>query len=398
MRPHRAKTGLPRRRARTDPCRRAVNGFIAQQLQIRESHTRAQPTAVRPAPCARGDVSGDFYTGDSRVLCEFAKRLPRRPYATDDLDFGVHILPRKSAITKAYLQIGSSTVRGYVPQDLDYEGAGAAWLDAEIPRPTIIAINRENGHAHAMWELAVPVRVEPFRRSARFYDAVERGLAHRLRADRGYAGMLVKNPFSPRWAVHIYDRAYSLWELFQYLDQDDIAYRPVLLSDVGRNCAIFDAVRSWAYARVAGFTDERQWAEAVNAKVVATRSTFVNARGETLEYRELGSISKSVARWVWARRDQFTAGYHTPNRGALGFHSLPPMDIVARAAAIRQRRALAGIATATGRRKESVARIGAARARLTERGDRVTNAALATEAKLHRNTVAAVLRNSRDGA
>ncbi|WP_172766123.1 replication initiation protein, partial [Neisseria gonorrhoeae] len=62
-----------------------------------------------------------------------------------------------AAIKRRYIQVNPPHLRVFMLIDLDYEGAGLAWEDNNLPMPAWAAINRENGGAHLAYALSAPV-------------------------------------------------------------------------------------------------------------------------------------------------------------------------------------------------------------------------------------------------
>ncbi len=44
--------------------------------------------------------------------------------------------------------------------DIDTEGGGAAWIEAELPAPNLVVINPRNGHAHLVYLLGAWVQTD----------------------------------------------------------------------------------------------------------------------------------------------------------------------------------------------------------------------------------------------
>jgi hypothetical protein len=87
--------------------------------------------------------------------------------------------------------------------DVDSEGAGAAWIEAELPAPNLIVVNPENGHAHLIYMLGAWVRTDfgdaTRLRVVRYAAAVERAYAAALGADRAYSDLAFQRiNFQPR--------------------------------------------------------------------------------------------------------------------------------------------------------------------------------------------------------
>ncbi len=76
--------------------------------------------------------------------------------------------------------------------DIDTEGGGAAWIEAELPAPNFVVINPSNGHAHLVYLLGAWVQTDfgDSRRLkvVRYAAAIERAYTAALGADTAYAG------------------------------------------------------------------------------------------------------------------------------------------------------------------------------------------------------------------
>jgi AraC-like DNA-binding protein len=197
--------------------------------------------------------------------------------------------------------------------DVDSEGAGAAWIEAELPAPNLVVVNPENGHAHLIYQLGAWVRTDfgdPSRlRVVRYAAAIERAYAAALGADRAYTGRFHHNPFSDAYVTKIGRQApYSLAELAQYVDLNSPTAKAVAPQGIGRNVEIFDRLRRWAYTAVADWKigTREAWDRVVSERAaqIAGDVGADSPRGPLPE-NEVGHIVKSVARWVWER---YTAG------------------------------------------------------------------------------------------
>jgi len=193
--------------------------------------------------------------------------------------------------------------------DIDSEGGGAAWIEAELPAPNLIVVNPANGHAHLTYLLGAWVRTDfgdPSRlRVVRHAAAIERAYASALGADQAYAGRFQHNPFSDAYVTKIGRQApYSLAELAQYVDLYAPAAKAAPPQGFGRNVEIFDRLRRWAYSAVADwkFGTPEAWERVVSERAtqIAAEVGAESPRGP-LPANEVGHIIKSVARWVWER-------------------------------------------------------------------------------------------------
>ena len=192
--------------------------------------------------------------------------------------------------------------------DIDSEGGGAAWIEAELPAPNLVVVNPRNGHAHLIYLLGGWIRTDfgdPSRlKVVRYAAAIERAYAAALGADKAYSGRFHHNPLSDAYVTKVgRDAPYSLAELAQYVDLVTPATKPAPFG-IGRNVEVFDRLRRWAYTAIADWKigTHDAWHEAVarRASQLAADVGAASPRGP-LKKNEVGHIAKSVARWVWER-------------------------------------------------------------------------------------------------
>lgn len=206
--------------------------------------------------------------------------------------------------------------------DIDFGGgvvlperAVMHYEDVLAPPPNIIVINRVNGHAHYFYALKTPVvRGENARAAPLLYaEAVYRGLGAKLGADPRFAQLLARNPVHPsHLTLCPCSVPYELSDLNEYIVdraagwtwKGSIVPTDLSESEGGRNSAVFDAVRRWAYEWI----DEYRSAGASRDTFIAAclgqaeaANDFPTHQAGSLSYSEVKSIAKSVGRWVWRR-------------------------------------------------------------------------------------------------
>ena len=230
------------------------------------------------------------------------KRLPQAPYCTTGKGNAVVIRRLSSALKNPLLQINLPFLTWWLVFDVDQPQAGLAWEDAGLPLPTWCAVNPENGHAHIVYALSIPVKTAEASnlKALRYLAAVYDAMASKMQADKQYSGLLTKNPTHKQWRTYWGCRTpYELGELAEYIDLKNIT--PSADSDqcgYGRNCTLFDSLRKWAYVAVRQYRGDKVmlWREAV-----ATQAIKLNQFAVPLDGKETLGIGKSVAKWVWAR-------------------------------------------------------------------------------------------------
>ena len=239
----------------------------------------------------------------------FEQRIPKRPYATDELGPGLRRMSPKQALERQHIQINPPSVRFWLAFDIDRKDGAGAWYNADLPEPLWTAQNPKNGHAHSVWGIEAPVVMdEPDRQKpVRYLAAIESAYRAALDADPAYAGLLTKNPRHAHWRTFWGQRGiYGLHELAEYVDlQRHRPRRGVDVSEVGlgRNCTLFDHVRQFAYENLRHYRRDTRsfpsWWRAVEHEAISRNDGFP----EPLPIMEVQHVAKSIAKWTWQRFD-----------------------------------------------------------------------------------------------
>lgn len=315
-----------------------------------------KPPAARRTALVREPASMPALPASIADLFDQA-RWPRHPYCTDDLGEGCYIRSLTVALKRAYVQANPPHLRVWSIHDIDRAGAANAWETAGLPPPSWMTVNRENGHAHAVYGLRAPVLVDsPDMRQApmRYLCAVESAFREALDADAGFAGLLTKNPAHPLWHLLRGPRLqYDLAELAEFVDlrRHSPKKKPEEVG-LGRNVTLFDALRHWAYRHVRHYKGEVKnfvaWQSACNARALVRNGDFQTP----LDGREVWHIAKSVAKWTWNR---FDLDASDAKFAALQAHRGRASG-EARLAASEDKRASARLMAAQGINKSEIAR------------------------------------------
>lgn len=239
----------------------------------------------------------------------FAARLAHRPYCTDDLGYGVRIRGKEAALRSRYIQANPPATVGYLVFDIDREGAAFAWEGANLPAPSIVATNPENGHAHLMYAIATPVVRSDAAHPAplRFLAALQDAMTVQLEADPCYSMFLTKNPHNPSWRVLTHQNAvYGLHDLAEYVDLTLAKKKPrALVNGLGRNCDLFDTLRRRAYRKVAEFREGGSYQTWHRYILDAARKS--NTFTTPLPDSEVKATATSIAKWTWRHFGQGAA-------------------------------------------------------------------------------------------
>lgn len=248
---------------------------------------------------------------DHQETLDFYANLSSKPYCSNGKDADgnlfTSITSKKQAIKKALIQPNSPHEIKYIVIDLDDSDALHKTLkESEAPSPHLIIQNPQNGHAHLVYKLAMPVYMWGKARShpIRYLAKIEKGLKAAIGGDAGYSGNLMKNPISDQWRTYSVTTAppegYTLNELEQKLIElinftevhNSIkSNKPLNDAGFGRNCSLFDRVRVEAYKLGGGLY------RALLEQILPIAQQLNNDFEEPLLPNEVKHIATSIARY-----------------------------------------------------------------------------------------------------
>lgn len=342
-------------------------------------------------------------------LSLFQRRLPQKPYATDDPRKGVRILPLPAALRRAYLQVGRYPAVAFrLALDLDTPPSDWEERVAALP-PSLVLVNPANGHAHVFYELERPVLLkgEASPVLSLLSDA-EALLEAYLGADPAYVGLLARNPFvHPREWVwgggKLWDLTDLLGELKTLMPRRARAQVNPALAGYGRNQTLFDRLRYWAYSQVHLYRGKPGGEDAFRNQVLQValslnQELFRDHPRGPLTPQEVRYTAASVAKWTYRRyqggRVYYTPSTGNPDRSRLSRtlrEAIPPLSPEKQEEGRNH-----GLHTANARRRqEAEAKLMKALTRLQARGERITARALAREAGVKPHTASAWLKRMR---
>lgn len=247
---------------------------------------------------------------NSDFRSNFYRNLPHKPYCTDELGAGLIIRQKKTAIQMPYIQHNPPCLVSSLVFDIDRSDAYFAWSDANLPQPTWIAKNRQNGHAHIGYMLLAPVCTTHRAKQnvIQYLAKIEQAYSLALGADHGYSGLITKNPCHSTWENHIFDvQPYDLSYLADFVELQELKTDLREVSGLGRNCAMFDTVRFWSYKAIRAHLSDGydKWHSEVLKVAINANGAFL----EPLPYSEVKATVKSIARWVWRNHTEAHAKF-----------------------------------------------------------------------------------------
>lgn len=184
--------------------------------------------------------------------------------------------------------------------DVDDEGGATAWMDAEVPQPSLTVINPKNGHAHLIWMLGGWIETSNVR-AMQYAKRVRTGLTVATGGDLAYASRFHHNPLHGDFQVIEGPIGYDLSDLAQYVDMAlprSATVNPV--ENAGRHSYLFDACRKFAYSVVDAFRTGKDW-EGFDTAVLRYVWEQNRLLPKPLDVNEADYLAHHVARWTWRR-------------------------------------------------------------------------------------------------
>ena len=236
--------------------------------------------------------------------------LPRAPLAGAAKEGPYWRTSRQGALLLPYVEANPRALQSLIVTDVDSGDADELAGLLGLPAPSYIALNPHTRCGHVVYGLAHPVCLTDSanRRPVNLLARVETGLTTILGGDAAYGGRITKNPRHPEhttlWGD--FDNLYPLRALAAALAglgalprYDD--RRAVQVSAAGRNCALFDLTRKWAYRRRGHYTDPTEWQEVVHAYAWDRNLTVIadNFAKGPMHPGEVTHLARSIARWTW---------------------------------------------------------------------------------------------------
>ena len=340
-----------------------------------DDRLRCLPTAGAYTPSAHFSEDG---TAFNRIVIE-APYLAR----CSDNKTATLVRPRDYAIRYPYMQINRRGMVSWLIFDLDHTNS-LAWDDEGLPPPNLVVRNRNNGHSHLFYAIPPVCTTENARdKPIQYMKAVYAAFALRLKADPDYnSGPVAKTPGHPWWSTsELHNHVYELGELADYVELQVSPWKTgPELEDLphSRHCVLFEQLRYFAYS-IVNQERERGTLASFSRRLEAfahNHNKFArNGFSEDLMLSSVRATVRSVARWTWTRYQGSTRCC----RGAMALDKSLPLA---------ERQSLAAKRTHELRHRSTESKIRAACRGLQERGEKLTQVAIAILAGVSRQTVA----------
>jgi len=321
----------------------------------------------------------------------FLKHFPKELLASKNKTGGYEVTPRYQALRDYdYIRYNREGYWNIIAVDIDHHQDGGVWIDHDMPQPTWI-IYTDRG-VQFMWVLEKPILAE-IRKYREYAKDVLKKIVYALDADKSAMSYtrVFRNPLRHR--THFSNSRVSLkdfdmlksppreWldsvnpekaykNLFNNKIADTVEFERMKQGD-GRNVALFDRLRYWAYAEAkAGTYEEFNLAE---------RGFKLNQKfAEPMDYKEVDRIIASID---WFIENKY-------NQGGYMAKTTPEE----RKKIASKNGAKGGAVTAKVRKAEARARILSELNRIEAFEMKVTISRLAKEAKSDKRTVSEYLK------
>ena len=324
------------------------------------------------------------------------EQAPYIPRCSDDKT-ATKKRPTVYAVRWPYMQVNRPGMVSWLVFDCDH-GDVYRWEAVGLPPPNLIVRNREerDGPGFHLFYAITPVCTTEAARSRPqdYMRAIRDRMVELLGADANYHGSgVTKTPGHPKWhTMELHAHEYSLGELNEYFELPKRERRFGKVPDLSlhhhaRHTTLFHELRYFAYSIVGGMKEQstydafysRLMTEAQRLNNYGSKRGFFDFKRMVphtdLRSSQVRATVRSIARWTW---NKYT-GDGRCHRGVMALDkSLPLPD--------RQR--LAAERTHSERTKKTGERVLTACRVLRQKGEQLTQVAIAALTRLSRQTVA----------
>lgn len=223
-------------------------------------------------------------------------------YCSNDLNFGLRLLPVKYAIEHKYIQANNDKAIMFLVIDLDHNNP-LIFEEVGLPAPNFITIS-DTGTSHYCYVLSYPIFKDYVKnqKALTYFSKIQQAYTDKLKGDVQYVGLVMKNPLNEQqWKVwnvnHFY--TYDLYELADYVELPKTITKKQAIGE-GRNCFLFDTVRKFAYREVLFYkANKATLTDFYNVILNRLEKSNVFEKSPPLNFNELRAIAKSISSWTW---------------------------------------------------------------------------------------------------
>lgn len=242
--------------------------------------------------------------------------LPYEPLAAAGKSKSYRRHSREQALGLPYIECNPKVAQSLIVVDHDYHEADVVAERLPLP-PTYVALNPFTRCGHIAYALrsAVTLTDKAAPRPKAFLQIVELSLTSLLDGDSNYVGRITKNPlhndhltlWAPAPAVYelgdLADALQSVGALAENLAVARARLRVDVSEAWGRNDALFQLLRKWAYPHRGDYRKFGDWCDKVLEIGLYLNETEIAEKFDRgpLRYGEVVQVARSVAGWSWSR-------------------------------------------------------------------------------------------------
>lgn len=196
------------------------------------------------------------------------------------------------------IQVNSQQLTQCLAFDVDHDDP-MIYADYNLPVPTIITLNKDNGRSHLLYYLKAPVNTHSDIAKnylADIYDAV----TSTLQADQNYSAYNTKN-FLNTDLYRVYGslETRELGDFRAFISTNNARpqkEKKPAISYFSRNCELFDTIRFYAYRIKRDFVSYESFFAHILHKAQITNTSIFS---EPLPHKEVKDTAKSITKWTW---------------------------------------------------------------------------------------------------
>jgi hypothetical protein len=255
---------------------------------------------------------------------KYKSQIQEYALCCDDFSTGVYRRHKEQALKNKYIAFNNKYFINGLVFDIDNKNGAIAWDLEGLPKPNVIIQNTNNGHAHLLYALKNPVlktsiaKIKPLKLAS----IIQCGFTDRLKADRAYADVLMRNPLNTNESRTIWGNLppYELYHLADFVSDNiknkNVKHNRSDIYGLGRNVNLFEDLRQIAYKDVLRYKSNKLYNDFFNdtfSKAIILNN-FSNTT-DPLSHNEVKQICQSICKWTWMNFSKEKFSEIQSNRG-----------------------------------------------------------------------------------
>lgn len=267
---------------------------------------------------------------DLRSIPFYKEKIPNKTRCSEDKRFQLELFDKEFALQFPYIQENIPSYINIIDFDLDYEDSAFAWQAKDLQAPSLVLVNKTNGHSRYKYilEEGIPWNKKTRATSKLFYD-VTGFYKDIISADKITFKQknLCPNALHKNYDLALEGNVVSLSQMAECLEgrrykkehSGVFILKPfVEYVRYGRNCTLFE------YGRFFGYNVTKEANSLGDLKFMILQELKVKNETDIpfffpkpLPAGELQSIARSISKYCWNHKDYVIQ--KTKNVGVMGF-------------------------------------------------------------------------------